>query len=136
MLGLLVSRTRTDFTHGGGEMMDNAIARRGALALWDVASWTFATALVIGVRHDFRLTEVQWESVVCYWLTRVVLCSSVWVTPRSSTAAAILVGSFDEAFGLALHLAVVGAVDARHLGDDDEPGAPQRRRSSRRRWPC
>ncbi|GIM65774.1 dTDP-glucose 4,6-dehydratase [Planomonospora venezuelensis] len=99
----------SDFTHGGGEMMDNAIARRGALALWDVGSWALASALVIGVRHDFRLTEVQWDSVIAYWLLSSALLVGLGYATKFYRGR-YLVGSFDEAFGLALHLFVVGAL--------------------------
>jgi FlaA1/EpsC-like NDP-sugar epimerase len=90
-------------------MMDNAIARRGALALWDVVSWALATALVIGVRHDFRLSEVLWNSVFIYWLLASVLLVGVGYATKFYRGR-YLVGSFDEAFGLALHFAVVGAL--------------------------
>lgn len=99
----------SNFTHGGGEMMDNAIARRGALALWDVGSWALAAALVIGVRHDFRLTEVQWDSVIAYWLLASTLLVGLGYATKFYRGR-YLVGSFDEAFGLALHLFVVGAL--------------------------
>jgi FlaA1/EpsC-like NDP-sugar epimerase len=90
-------------------MMDNAIARRGALALWDVASWGLATAVVIGVRHDFHLTEVLWDSVIVYWLLASVLLLGLGYATKFYRGR-YLVGSFDEAFGLALHIAVVGAL--------------------------
>ena len=53
---------------GARSMLDNPFARRGILALWDIGSWGLATAVVIGVRHDFNLSEVLWESVIVYWL--------------------------------------------------------------------
>lgn len=89
-------------------MMDNALARRGALALWDVAGWAMATGLVIGVRHDFRLTEVLWESVVWYWLLSSALLVVVGYASKFYRGR-YLVGSFDEVFGLAFHIASVGA---------------------------
>ena len=88
--------------------MDNALARRGALALWDVLSWTVAGALVIGVRLDFGLTEVLWQSVVTYWLLSAVLLVALGYATKFYRGR-YLVGSFDEAFGLALHIALVGA---------------------------
>ncbi|RYB94294.1 polysaccharide biosynthesis protein [Nocardioides oleivorans] len=91
--------------------MDNAIARRGALALWDVGSWALATALVIGVRHDFRLTEVLWDSVAIYWLVVSVLLVALGYATKFYRGR-YLVGSFDEAFGLALHFGAVALVAA------------------------
>jgi len=90
-------------------MMDNAIARRGVLALWDVASWGLATALVIGVRHDFALSDVLWDSVIVYWLLASTLLLGLGYATKFYRGR-YLVGSFDEAFGLTLHLAAVGAL--------------------------
>jgi FlaA1/EpsC-like NDP-sugar epimerase len=90
-------------------MMDNAFARRGVLALWDVGSWGLATLLVIGVRHDFRLSDVLWDSVVVYWLLAAVLLLGLGYATKFYRGR-YLVGSFDEAIGLALHLATVGAL--------------------------
>ncbi len=89
-------------------MMDNAAVRRGALAAWDVFSWGASAAMVIGVRHDFRLTEVQWESVVKYWLLAAVLLVALGYATKFYRGR-YLVGSFDEAFGLALHFGAVAA---------------------------
>ena len=88
--------------------MDNALARRGALALWDVGGWALAAALVIGVRHDFALNEVQWESVVWYWVLASVLLVALGYASKFYRGR-YLVGSFDEVFGLAFHIAAVGA---------------------------
>jgi FlaA1/EpsC-like NDP-sugar epimerase len=88
---------------------DNPHLRRAALALWDVLSWTFGTAVVLGFRHDFRITEVQWESVLGYW----VLTGTLMVALGYATTfyrGRFLVGSFDEAIGLALHYVVVSVV--------------------------
>lgn len=90
-------------------MLDNAFARRGVLALWDVGSWGLATLLVIGVRHDFRLSEVLWDSVVTYWALAAVLLLGLGYATKFYRGR-YLVGSFDEAIGLALHLATVGAL--------------------------
>ena len=90
-------------------MLDNAVARRGALALWDVVGWALAAGLVIGVRHDFALSEVLWESVVWYWL----LASVILVTLGYATKfyrGRYLVGSYDEVFGLVFHIAAAGAL--------------------------
>lgn len=87
--------------------MSSAWSRRAALATWDVLSWTFAAALVLGVRHDFQVTEVQWEAVVRYWL----FCSAATVIIGVASKfyrGRFLVGSFDEALGLAAQVSVVG----------------------------
>ena len=89
--------------------MNNAIVRRAALATWDVLGWTFATALVIGVRHDFRINEVEWQSVVRYWL---LVCAAMLVLGYATKfyRGRFLVGSFDEALGLAVHVGLVGVL--------------------------
>ena len=89
-------------------MLDNAAARRGALALWDVVSWALAAGLVIGVRHDFALSEVLWESVVWYWLLASVLLVALGYATKFYRGR-YLVGSYDEVFGLGFHIAAVGA---------------------------
>ncbi len=90
-------------------MLDNPFARRGILALWDIGSWGLATAVVIGVRHDFNLSEVLWESVIVYWLLAAALLLGLGYATKFDRGR-YLVGSLDEAFGLALHLAAVGAI--------------------------
>lgn len=89
-------------------MRDNAMVRRGALALWDVLGWALAGGLVIGVRHDFHLSEVLWESVVWYWLGASVLLVVLGYATKFYRGR-YLVGSFDEVFGLTAHVAAVGA---------------------------
>jgi FlaA1/EpsC-like NDP-sugar epimerase len=83
--------------------------RRAALALWDVLSWTFGTAVVLGFRHDFRITEVQWESVLGYWVLTATLMVALGYATKFYRGR-FLVGSFDEAIGLALHYVVVSMV--------------------------
>ncbi|MFC7360053.1 polysaccharide biosynthesis protein [Nocardioides astragali] len=90
-------------------MIDNALVRRGALALWDIGGWALAGALVIGVRHDFQLNEVQWEAVIWYWLLAAALIVALGYTTKFYRGR-YLVGSFDEALGLGLHAAAVGAI--------------------------
>jgi FlaA1/EpsC-like NDP-sugar epimerase len=89
--------------------MTNAIMRRAALATWDVLAWTFAAALVIGVRHDFTINEVEWESVIRYWLLVCGLMLGLGYASKFYRGR-FLVGSFDEALGLAVHVGLVGAV--------------------------
>src|SRR5687768_16805299 len=61
----------------GIEMLSNGVARRSALAIWDIVCWTLGAAVVIGLRYSFRINEVQWESVLRYlllsWLLLVVI---------------------------------------------------------------
>ncbi|MCP3420647.1 polysaccharide biosynthesis protein [Nocardioides pinisoli] len=90
-----------------GEVMNNAIMRRAALATWDVLGWTLATALVIGVRHDFSINEVEWQSVIRYWLLACVLMLGLGYATKFYRGR-FLVGSFDEALGLAVHVGLVG----------------------------
>lgn len=87
--------------------MNSAIMRRAALAAWDVLGWTLAAALVIGVRHDFRINEVEWESVIRYWLLTCVLMLGLGYATKFYRGR-FLVGSFDEALGLAVHVGLVG----------------------------
>ena len=90
--------------------MDNAFARRGALALWDIGSWALATAVVVGVRLDFTLNEVQWDSVLVFWLMASALLVVIGYATKFYRGR-FLVGSFDEALGLALHSSgVVAAI--------------------------
>ncbi|WP_165356846.1 polysaccharide biosynthesis protein [Nocardioides zhouii] len=90
-------------------MLSNSYLRRGALATWDVICWTLGMVFVIGLRYSFRISEVQWEAVLRYlvisWLLLVVIG---WVT--KFYRGRFLVGSFDEALGLALHFLGVAAV--------------------------
>ncbi|MCW2738735.1 nucleoside-diphosphate sugar epimerase/dehydratase [Nocardioides sp.] len=90
-------------------MLSNGYVRRGGLALWDVGSWGLATAVVVGVRHDFNLSEVLWDSVLAYWLLASALLLAIGYATKFYRGR-YLVGSFDEATGLALLLAVVGAL--------------------------
>ena len=107
-------------------MLDNAFARRGFLALWDVGSWALATAVVIGVRHDFNLSEVLWESVIVYWLLASALLVGLGYATKFYRGR-YLVGSFDEAFGLAVHLAAVGAATLALSAMMTTARAPQHR---------
>lgn len=89
-------------------MLTNALARRGALASWDIVAWVVASALVIGIRLDFALSDVFWNSVVLYLATSSVLLVVLGYATKFYRGR-YLVGSYDEAIGLAVHLGVVGA---------------------------
>ena len=93
---------------GGMNMLTNALARRGALALWDIVAWALASALVIGIRLDFALSDDFWDSVVLYLAVSSVLLVVLGYATKFYRGR-YLVGSFDEALGLAVHFAVVGA---------------------------
>lgn len=90
-------------------MLSNGVVRRGALATWDVVCWTLGTAFVIGLRYSFNINEVQWESVIRYLLLSWVLLVVIGVSTKFYRGR-FLVGSFDEALGLALHFLSVAAI--------------------------
>ena len=88
-------------------LLDNPLARRGTLALWDALCWAFATVVVLGVRLDFTVNDVQWRSTLRYLvISLVVLVAFGYVT--KFYRGRFRVGSFDEVTGLAFHFAVVG----------------------------
>lgn len=83
--------------------------RRAALATWDALCWAGATAFVIGARYDFQINDVQWGSVgiylgACIGLLVVIGYLSKMYRGRNR------VGSFDEAAGLALLVALTGGI--------------------------
>jgi FlaA1/EpsC-like NDP-sugar epimerase len=83
--------------------------RRAALVALDLTSWTLALAVIIGVRLDFTITSVQWASVLRYWVTVCVLLVAIGYATKFYRGR-FLVGSFDEALGLALHTGGVAAI--------------------------
>lgn len=90
---------------------DIPIARRGTLALWDAGCWTFATAVVLGVRLDFTVSDIQWRSTLRYLaITMVVLIAFGYAT--KFYRGRFRVGSFDEVTGLASQFAIVGIATA------------------------
>lgn len=101
-------------------MLSNGVARRSALAIWDIVCWTLGAAVVIGLRYSFRINEVQWESVLRYLLLSWLLLVVIGIATKFYRGR-FLVGSFDEALGLALHflaVAVVTVVTAPLLNDE------------------
>ncbi len=90
-------------------MLSNGVMRRGALAVWDIACWTVAAAFVVGVRYSFTITEVQWQSVLRYLAISWLLIAVIGVVTKFYRGR-FLVGSFDEALGLALHFLAVAAL--------------------------
>jgi FlaA1/EpsC-like NDP-sugar epimerase len=90
-------------------MLSNRWVRRGTLAMWDIACWTLGAFFVIGLRYSFRITEVQWEAVLRYLVLSWVLLVVAGVLTKFYRGR-FLVGSFEEALGLALHFFGVAAV--------------------------
>ena len=90
-------------------MLSSGLVRRSTLALWDVLCWTGGAAFVIGLRYSFRITEVQWEAVLRYLVLSWVLLVLAGVVTKFYRGR-FLVGSFEEALGLALHFFGVAAV--------------------------
>ncbi len=88
-------------------LLTNPLARRGALALWDTGCWALATAVVLGVRLDFAVNDIQWRSILRYLVISMVLLVVVGYLTKFYRGR-FRVGSFDEVAGLAGQFAVVG----------------------------
>ena len=100
-------------------MLSNGVVRRGSLAVWDIVCWTAGAAFVIGLRYSFRINDVQWEAVLRYLAISWFLLVVIGITTKFYRGR-FLVGSFDEAFGLALHflgVAVITVVTTPLLND-------------------
>lgn len=102
---------------------DTAWVRRGALAGLDVMAWTLALGLIIGIRLDFAITEVESASVIRYWIVVGILLLATGYASKFYRGR-FLVGSFDEALGLALHVGTVSAL-AIVLSPALYPGLPR-----------
>lgn len=102
-------RSRGTATRSGGPrpILDNSLARRGVLALWDAGCWALATAVVLGVRLDFAVNDIQWRSILRYLLISMLLLVVVGYLTKFYRGR-FRVGSFDEVAGLAGQFAVVG----------------------------
>ncbi|MPV37606.1 NAD-dependent epimerase/dehydratase family protein [Georgenia subflava] len=84
-------------------------ARRAGLAAWDVMCWVVGAIFVIGARYDFRLSDVQWNSIVAYvtvGAALLVLAGFLTKFYRGRHR----VGSFDEAATLGALYAGVGVI--------------------------
>ncbi|WP_439937496.1 polysaccharide biosynthesis protein [Nocardia sp. N13] len=90
-------------------MVSNSVVRRGALATWDVVCWVLGAAFVIGIRYSFRITQVQWEAILQYLVLSCALLVVVGIATKFYRGR-FLVGSFDEALGLALHFIGIAAI--------------------------
>ena len=92
-------------------LLDNPLARRGTLALWDALCWTFATVVVLGVRLDFTVNDFQWRSTLRYLVISLVVVVAFGYLTKFYRGR-FRVGSFDEVTGLAFHFAAVGLTTA------------------------
>lgn len=90
-------------------MLSSGFVRRATLALWDVLCWTLGAAFVIGLRYSFQVSAVQWEAVLRFLVLSWVLIPVVGYATKFYRGR-FLVGSFEEALGLAVHFLGVGAV--------------------------
>ena len=90
-------------------MFTNGVVRRATLALWDVMCWTLGVAFVIGLRYSFQVSEVQWEAVLRFLVVSWLLIAAVGYATKFYRGR-FLVGSFEEALGLAAHFLGVAAV--------------------------
>ncbi len=90
-------------------MFTNGVVRRATLALWDVMCWTLGVAFVIGLRYSFQVSEVQWEAVLRFLVVSWLLIATVGYATKFYRGR-FLVGSFEEALGLAAHFLGVAAV--------------------------
>ncbi len=90
-------------------MLSNGLVRRSTLALWDIMCWTLGAFFVIGLRYSFRISEVQWEAVLRFLVLSWALIMLIGLATKFYRGR-FLVGSFEEALGLALHFFGVAAV--------------------------
>lgn len=89
--------------------LDTPWMRRAMLAGLDVLAWTLALGLILGIRLDFAITDVESTSVLRYWITVCVLLVATGYASKFYRGR-FLVGSFDEALGLAMHVGIVSAL--------------------------
>jgi len=98
-------------TDASRPLWGNSFARRGTLSLWDSACWSLATAVVLGVRLDFMVTDIQWGSTLRYLAITVVLLIAFGYVTKFYRGR-FRIGSFDEVTGLAGQFAIVGVTTA------------------------
>ncbi len=89
--------------------MPYATLRRMVRAVWDCLSWVAATVVVVGARYDFNLNLVLWSSVVVYVLAACGLQVAAG-TALMLYRGRYRIATFEESFGLALAVALVGGV--------------------------
>lgn len=107
----------------GSALFATAWLRRAVLAAMDFVCWGLALCVILGVRLDFTITQVEWTSVVRYGLTAGVLMILLGYVTKFYRGR-FLVGSFDEALGLALHVGAV-AVLTLMISQAFFPGLPR-----------
>src|SRR4051794_40247547 len=72
--------------------------RRAVLAAMDFVCWGLALCVILGVRLDFTITQLEWVSVMRYGITAGVLMVGLGYLTKFYRGR-FLVGSFDEALG-------------------------------------
>ncbi len=77
--------------------------------LWDCLSWVLAAVLAVGTRYDFRLQSEQWQAVTVYVIVACVLQGAIG-TALMLYRGRYRTASFEEMSGLALSVALTGAV--------------------------
>ena len=90
-------------------MPESSSLRQVLRAVWDCASWTAATLVVVGARYDYDLNTVLWSSVAAYVLAACLL-QVVTGTALMLYRGRYRIATFEESFGLASTVAVVGLV--------------------------
>jgi FlaA1/EpsC-like NDP-sugar epimerase len=92
-------------------LRDNALARRGTLALWDAFCWCSATAVVLGVRLNWDVSAIQGRSTLRYLVVSILALVAFGYLTKFYRGR-FRVGSFDEVTGLATQFSVVGVATA------------------------
>jgi FlaA1/EpsC-like NDP-sugar epimerase len=108
----------------GGEeppLLNGVTLKRAARALWDCASWVWATLVVVGCRYDFDLNEIYWSGVGQYVLAACLL-QLVVGTLLMLYRGRYRTATFEESLGLALTIGVVGALLATMFIGFADPG--------------
>ena len=92
-------------------ILHSSMARRGTLALWDAGCWALATAVVLGVRLDFTVSDIQWRSTLRYLIISMIVLVALGYVSKFYRGR-FRVGSFDEVTGLAAQFGSVGVATA------------------------
>jgi hypothetical protein len=83
--------------------------RRAARAAWDCSSWIVAPLIVVGSRYDFILSDILWSGVIQY-LVAACLLQLIFGMIFKLYRGRYRTASFEESLGLALTMAIVGAL--------------------------
>lgn len=89
--------------------MPYSTLRQVLRAVWDCISWVAATLIVLGARYDYDLSLVLWSSVAAYVVCACLL-QVVAGTAFMLYRGRYRIATFEESFGLAVTVAVVGSV--------------------------